>query len=129
MIDPSVQRLLEQVIDTPVKLQFLLFFYENPRFEGTASQIAERTYRDIWATRQALNEMAEDGLLLAMGNGDPVYRYVPRADHCEPIFRLAQCYNEPFERDQLQRSLREIASYAPYRRASAHQRSYEFPPI
>src|SRR5688572_12537850 len=77
MIDPSVQHLLEQAIDSPIKLQLLLLYYENPRFEGTASQIAERIFRDIWSTRQALCEMSEDGLLFAAGAGEPIYRYRP----------------------------------------------------
>jgi hypothetical protein len=118
MIDPSVRNLLERAIDTPIKLQLLLVYYENPRFEGTASQIAERIYRDIWSTRQALSEMTEDGLLTSTstGNGEPIYRYRPHPEHCESIFRLAQTYNEPFEREALQQTLREISSYAPYRR-------------
>jgi hypothetical protein len=125
MIDPSVHRLLEQAIDTPIKLQLLLLFYENPRFEGSGSQIAERIYRDIWSTRDALSEMTEDGLLFAAGLGEPVYRYWPRPEYREPIFRLAQTYNEPLERDQLQGTLREIASYTAYRRA-ASQSSHTF---
>ena len=116
MIDPMVHRLLEQAIDSPIKLQLFLLYYENPRFEGTASQIANRIYRDIWSTREALRELAEDGLLIACGS-ESVYRYRPRAEYREPILRLVQSYNEPLERDHVQRALREIASYAPYRRA------------
>ena len=125
MVDPSVQLLLEQAIDTPIKLQLLLLYYENPRFEGSAFQMAERIYRDIWSTREALSEMTEDGILFAVGLGEPVYRYRPRSEYREPIFRLAQSYNEPLERDHLQRALREIASYAPYRRA-ASQDAFSF---
>ena len=125
MIDPTVQGLLEQVIDSPIKLQLLLLCYENPRFEGSASQVAERIYRDIWSTREALRELAEDGLLFTTGAGDPVYRYRPCPEYREPIFRLVQSYNEPLERDQLQHTLREIASYARYRRASS-QSAFSF---
>jgi hypothetical protein len=119
MIDPSIQHLIEQAIDTPIKLQLLLLYYENPRFEGTDFQVAERIYRDIWSTREALAEMTEDGLLFAANVDKPVYRYQPRPEYREPIFRLAQSYNEPLERDQLQREVREIASYAPYRRTTS----------
>src|SRR5438093_11332681 len=91
MIDSTVQRLLEQVIDSPVKLQLLLTYYENPRMEGTAFQIAERIYRDIWSAREALRELAEDGILTTVGVGpEPVYRYRPRPEYTEPIFRLVQ---------------------------------------
>jgi hypothetical protein len=130
MIDPTIQHLLEQAIDTPIKLQLLLLYYENPRFEGTAVQVAERIYRDIWSTREALSEMTQDGLLFAATVDEPVYRYRPRPEYREPIFRLAQSYNEPLERDQLQREVREIASYAPYRRAeSQSQFSFDRLPI
>ena len=125
MIDPSIQHLLEQAIDTPIKLQLLLLYYENPSFEGTTSQVAERIFRDIWSTSEALSEMTEGGLLSMASVGEPVYRYRPRPEYREPIYRLAQSYNEPLERDQLQRAVREIASYAPYRRA-ASQNSFSF---
>jgi len=125
MIDSTIQRLLEHAIDSPVKLQLCLLLYENRRLEGTAAQFANRIYRDIWSTREALREMAEDGILSATPlAGEPVYRYRPRPEHAEAIFRLAQAYNEPLERDAIQRAVREIASYAPYRRA-AHRGAFE----
>ena len=129
MIDPSVQRLLEQAIDSQIKLQLLLLYYENPRFEGTATQVAGRTYRDIWSTREALRELAEDGLLCASNASDPVYGYRPCPEYREPIFRLVQCYNEPLERDQLQRMLREVAMNAPFRRAKQSGFSFDRLPI
>jgi hypothetical protein len=119
MIDSSIQRLLEQAIDSPVKLQLCLLFYENRRLEGTAAQFADRIYRDIWSVREALREMAEDGILIATAiAGESIYRYRPRPEQAEAIFRLAHAYNEPIERDAIQRALREIASYAPYRRGA-----------
>lgn len=119
MIDSMIQRLLEQAVDSPIKLQLLLMYYENPRMSGNSFQIAERIYRDIWSTREALRELAEDGILNAVStNGEPVYHYRPRPDYIEPIFRLVQSYNEPFERDHVQLMLREVATYAPYRRAT-----------
>ena len=129
MIDPSVQRLLEQAIDSPIKLQLLLLFYENPRFEGTATQVAGRTYKDIWSTREALRELAEDGLLCASAANDPVYNYRPCPDYREPISRLVQCYNEPLEREQLQRVLHEVARNAPFRRATQTGFSFDRLPI
>jgi hypothetical protein len=129
MIDPSVQRLLEQAVDSPIKLQLLLLYYENPRFEGTAVQVAGRTYKDIWSTREALRELTEDGLLCASAANDPIYNYRPRPEHREPIFRLVQCYNEPLEREQLQRVLHEVARNAPFRRASQSTLSFDRLPI
>jgi hypothetical protein len=129
MIDPSVQRLLEQAIDSLIKLQLLLLYYEDPRFEGTATQVAGRTYKDIWSTREALRELAEDGLLHASAANDPVYKYLPCPEYREPIFRLVQCYNEPLEREQLQRVLHDVARNAPFRRAQQSGLSFDRLPI
>jgi len=119
MLDSAIQRLLEQAIDSPLKLQLCLLFYENPRMEGTAAQLANRIYRDIWSAREALREMAEDGILLASTiAGEALYHYRPRQEYVDAIFRLTQSYNEPLERDAIQKAIREIASYAPYRRAA-----------
>ena len=123
MVDPVVQQLLEETIDSPVKLQLLLMFAENPRLEATPRAIADRVCRDIWSVAQALHELAEDGVMVraATANGDPVYRYGPIAHYLEPIKRLIAGYNDPLERDLLQRSIRDVASYAPYRRANVWQ--------
>ncbi len=120
MIDPEVQRLLEQAIDTPVKLHLLLLFHENPRMEATPGAITDRLCRDIWSVSQALHELCEDGILLraATAHGEPVYRYAPRDELVEVIRRLVRNYDDPLEREQLQQFIRHLASYAPYRRSS-----------
>lgn len=117
MIDPSLQQFLEQAIDSPIKLQLLLIYHENPRLEATSSQIANRIYRDIWSTREALRQLCEDGILsLCNDTEEPRYRYSPRPEFEERIKRLVQCYNEPLERDAVQSLLREVADNALYRR-------------
>lgn len=129
MLDSSIQLLLEQVIDSPAKLQLGLLFYENRQLEGTAPQLANRIYRDIWSTREALRELAEDGLLGEAAGAEPVYSYCPRAEYTEPMFRLAQGYNEPFERDRIQHALHDIASFARYRRTKAWNSAFELQSI
>lgn len=120
MVDPVVQQLLEQAIDTPVKLHLLLIFNENPRLEATPRAIAERVCRDIWSVSQALHELADDGIMLraTTASGDPIYRYAPMSEHIESISRLICGYDDPLERDKLQRSIRDLAAYAPYRRTN-----------
>jgi hypothetical protein len=126
MIDPTVQRLLEHVVDSPIKLQIVLLFCDNTRMSGTASQLANRIYRDIWSTREALHELTEDGILKTVdGPGETIYCYWPALEHIEPIARLYESYNEPLERDHLQRAVREVASYAPYRRANGGMLVFE----
>jgi hypothetical protein len=118
MVDSIIQRLLEKAIDSPIKLQLCLLFDENKRMQGSAAELANRIYRDIWSTREALRELAEDGVLCVSDIGsEPIYTYRPRTEYIDAIFRLSQSYNEPIERDAIQRALREVASYAKYRRS------------
>lgn len=117
MVDLSVQRLLEQAIDSPLKLQLVLMFCDHPRLEATSAQVAERAYRDIWSTREALHELSQDGILQNVSmDGEPVYRFNPRPEYVETIKRLYRAYNEPMERDDLQRLVREVGSIASFRR-------------
>jgi predicted transcriptional regulator len=120
MVDPVVQRLLEDAIDTPVKLQLLLMFHEHPRMQTTAATIADRVCRDIWSVAEALQQLADDGVLMALRNdrNEPTYCYAPKAELLEAIQRLLRDYDNPMERDKLQRSIRDLASYGPYRRAN-----------
>ncbi len=125
MIDSSVQNLLEKAIDSSIKLQLVLMFYENPRMEGSAGQIAQRIFRDIWSTNDALQELTADGILASIGEPrDPVFRYRPLPEYIEPIFRLNQSFNEPMERDRVQLVLRQVAGDALFRRST--QGAYEY---
>jgi hypothetical protein len=117
MIDSSIRQLLEDVIDTPIKLQLVLLFHENSRLHGTAQQVANRIFRDIWSTREALHELHQDGILSLCSSDEPNYVYAPSAKYLEPLAQLVQAYNEPFERDQVQHMVREISVNAGYRRA------------
>lgn len=120
MIDPTIQQLLENIVDSPIKLQFILMFCEHPRLEMTATALAERAFRDIWSTRDALRELAEDGILMSIpGVGEPIYRFKPLPEYLDLLVRLYQTYNEPLARDELQRFVREVGSLARYFRTPA----------
>lgn len=120
-IDPLIQRLLVQAINSPLKLHLVLLFHENPRLEGSARQIVQRIFRDIWSTRAALRELANDGILgVTDGAGEPIYSYRPRTEHRVPIARLVERFNDPFARDQIHARLRELAHDTLYRRNLAH---------
>ena len=124
MIDPTVQLLLEKAIDTPTKLQLLLIFYENPQLDMTPVKMSERSCRDIWSVTQALQELAEDGVLRVRAGstkGDVRYTYLPRPEYVEPIRQLVRNYNDPLERDVLHRSIRDLEAYAPFRRQSTRE--------
>jgi len=120
-MDATIQKLLEQVIDSPCKLHLLLIFAENPRLDATPRQVADRACRDIWSVTQALFELAEDGVLCAAGD-DLHYRYLPRPERLDAIRCLIRSYDDPMERDRIQSSLRDLASFATFNRQSAWQR-------
>jgi hypothetical protein len=125
MIDPAIRQLLEQAIDSPIKLQLLMLFHDNRYLELTAQQVANRIFRDIWSTRDALRELHQDGVLgVKTGSADPCYFYQPRSDHVEHIARLVHSYNEPIERNSVQLALRQIADEAFFRRAQ-HSSAFE----
>ncbi|KPV54228.1 hypothetical protein SE17_05060 [Kouleothrix aurantiaca] len=109
-IDPPIQRLLTQAINSPLKLHLALLFHENPRLEGSAHSITERIYRDIWSTREALRELADDGILGVRDSAsEPIYSYCPRPEHRLPIALLVEYFNDPFARDQIHAQLRDLA--------------------
>lgn len=126
MIDPLVQRLLEQVLDTPTKLHMLLMFHEHPRCKLTAAAIAERLFRDIWSVEQALEDLTAAGFLSVaqVTGGQPVYRYTPPPEWHEAIRRLVRSYNDPIERDMIQRTIRDLSVYALFRRSELER--FEF---
>jgi predicted transcriptional regulator len=121
MIDPCVQDLLRQAIDSPTKLHLLLIFHEHATQEVTPNFMAERACRDIWSVSQALNELAQDGILhKEQVAGEAIYYYRPRAEFIDSIHSLISDYNDPLQRDKLRRSIRELAEQAPLRRPEPH---------
>lgn len=113
MVDFHVHSLLEQVINSRLKLSILVMFYEDQRMETTPTRLAERCCHDIWSMRQALYEMAQDGILSmaqSMG-GEPNYRFAPLPQYQEQVAELVRSYDDPLKRETLFQSLREISLY------------------
>lgn len=121
MADLNIQSLLERAIDTHTKLHLLLIFYENSRLEATPETLAERCCRDIWSVRQALQEMAEDGVITASRTvgGETVYSFHPAAEFVAPIKHLMRSYDNPVEREEILSSIHELSGYAAIRHAPA----------
>jgi hypothetical protein len=118
MVDSTIQLLLEQTIDTSCKLHLVLLFHDNPQLRTSSRQIAERSCRDIWSVEQALQELVEGHVLSAdKGINDVLYyRYTPSTDKLEAIRKLVLGYDDPFQRDWIQSSVRELERYAYYNR-------------
>jgi hypothetical protein len=119
-LEPQLQRLLAQTVNSPIKLQLVLLFHENPRLAGSAREIIQRIYRDIWSTREALRELAGDGILDVVERaGEPIYSYRPHAEYRMPIARLAERFNDPFAREEIHAMLRDYGGGA----AQRHERA------
>jgi len=118
MVDSTIQLLLEQTIDTSCKLHLLLLFHDNPQLKTTSRQLAERSCRDIWSVEQALQELVESEVLSTDTGVDDTlyYRYTPSAEKLEAIRKLVLGYDDPFQRDWIQSSVRELELYAYYNR-------------
>ena len=120
-IAPLIQRLLTQTINSPIKLHLVVLFHESPHMVGSARQIIQRIFCDIWSTQDALRELADDGILgVTESAGEPVYSYQPRTEHRVAIARLIERFDDPFARDQIHGLLREVTGVA-YRRDLARQ--------
>ncbi|NJN66431.1 MAG: hypothetical protein HC884_06805 [Chloroflexaceae bacterium] len=120
MTDVRFQFLLERAIDSRTKLYILLIFSESPHLEATPAMIVERCCRDIWSVRQALKELAEDGVLAVSRSvgGEPFYCFQPRPEYAKPIEALIRSYDDPYEREVLLRSIHDLSGYAVLRHAS-----------
>ena len=114
MLDSSLRRLLEEVVNTSTKLAIVLLYAEHERLSATPSQILQRVCRDIWSVEKALRELAADGILVAH---DGQYRYRPAPQWREALTRLLAAYDEPLRRDEIMRVVGELDRYAPYREA------------
>jgi hypothetical protein len=111
MIDLDVHILVEKAVNSRTKLHLLLIFYEHVRSGITASSLAQRYCRDIWSVKQALEEMAEDGILL-LGksvSGEPLFYFAPRIEYAKTVETLIQQYDDPIQRDSILQMVNEAS--------------------
>lgn len=113
MLDPQVTQLLETGINTSCKLAIMLKFLEQSTLSLSASELAARVCRDIWSVQAALEELAEDGLLYCV---ERRYSCKACAELATQLQLLGDTYAHPLQRNELQRLLRDLESYAPYRK-------------
>ena len=112
MLDSSLRRLLEEAINTSTKLAIVLLYAGQPRLATTPQQMSQRICRDIWSVEQALQELAEDGILQCE-RGE--YRYRPAARWSEALAQFVTTYDEPLRRQEIVHLVDELDRYAPYR--------------
>jgi hypothetical protein len=112
MLDSSLRRLLDEVINTSTKLAITLLYAGQPRLVATPMEISQRIVRDKWSVEQALHELADDALLVEEGG---LYRYAPSRQLGEAVDRFLLCYDEPLLRQEILRIVDDLDRYAPYR--------------
>jgi hypothetical protein len=113
MLDPQVTQLLTNGIDTSCKLAIMLRFAESSGLAATAPELAARICRDMWSVQQALDELVEDNLLQGCDNH---YRSAGTPGMPNRLQALRDTYAQPLQRLELQRLLRDLEQYAPYRK-------------
>jgi hypothetical protein len=113
MLDPQVTQLLVNGIDTSCKLAIMLRFAESSGLAATPHELAARICRDMWSVQQALDELVEDDLLQRAEN-----RYLSAGSPGmqSRLHALRDTYDQPLQRLELQRLLRDLEQYAPYRK-------------
>ena len=119
MLDCSLQRLLEEVVNTSCKLAIVMLYAEQSRLSAHPEQISQRLTRDVWSVETALRELAEDGIL-ELCNGQ--YRYRPAPEWRDGLLRLTTIYDEPLQRQEIMDIVSNLDRYAAYRGA-LHSRS------
>lgn len=120
MLDPQLNHLLESAIDTSCKLAIVTTFAEQRNLSATPSEMAARVCRDIWSVESSLTELAQDGILTLRDNR---YTLGTSPDLSRKLALLRETYAHPLLRNELQRMLREIEQFAPYRRELRLQRA------
>ena len=112
MLEPGLRRLLDEAINTSTKLAIVLLYANQRLVSATPAQISQRLCRDIWSVEEALDELAEDGILQCHSG---LYTYRPASRWAESLRRLFATYDEPLRRQEIMRVVSDLDSYAPYR--------------
>lgn len=87
------------IIDSRLKLHIVLLCHRHPQLWFGTTTLVERLRESPWAISEALDELAQHGLLQRTQSGEPRYRLA--AEQHGPLGSLAAHFNDPLRRDQL----------------------------
>lgn len=96
-MEEEVARLLEQCIDSKIKLDLVLFFHDHPRFVDTAEAIANWLAKDVGQVESALKALARAGIVerFQLGSGKYVlYAYTKSSRIRDTVAALSRLYHE-----------------------------------
>jgi hypothetical protein len=90
------------LIDSYLKLRLLLVFIRHRQLRGPLASLAQRLPGNPWALEEALDALAEAGLLeRARTVGAPEYALASSSEHRMSLAHLALSFDDPHQRDEI----------------------------
>ena len=88
------------LLDSRLKLHLLLQYFIHPGLALTSTTMSDRLRENPWAIAEALDELAQSGLLARHG-GDAaaIYRLGIRPEYRRATELLVDAFNDPLRRD------------------------------
>ncbi|MCS6839613.1 MAG: hypothetical protein RMJ54_13260 [Roseiflexaceae bacterium] len=103
-------------IDSLLKLRLVLLFAEYPWLRMSAANAQQRLRENPWAVAEALDELANVGLLSKTECcGQPMYRLTTLPEQRLRLERLARSFDDPQYRDELYELVRSASEERRYR--------------
>lgn len=109
-MDASYDELIApHLLNSRLKLHLLLHYLAHSRLCISAAALSERLRENPWDVAEALNEMAEMGLLVRCNNDGPArYTLTEEQEHSYLLQQLVEAFNDPLAREHLYARVRDI---------------------
>lgn len=92
--------LVPHLLDSRLKLHLLLHYWMHPAVSLSAAAVSERLRENPWAVADALNELADAGLLARRASDDGVaFQLGVRHEYRLALHLLVETFNDPLLRD------------------------------
>lgn len=119
------QLIVPRMIDSRLKLQLLMQFFNHPGQSSTAAALSERIHEAPWEMSDALEGLAACGLLSYTVLGGPAcYRLGTQPNLRRQLEHLADAFNDPLLRDEIYSRVREAQRESQFSTClNTHQRA------
>lgn len=92
--------LVPHLLDSRLKLHLLLHYWIHPTLALSAGALSERLRENPWALADALNELADAGLLARRATDDGIaFQLGVQHEHRLALHLLVETFNDPLLRD------------------------------